>query len=413
MSACRANTQNSRPAANPPKRATRISSSSAGDGKQRISIDRPAPPMPPIVQPRDRVRARQHKAWWLKEADKGASCRATFRVWFSMSRTSRPQGAAAVADALVVNCSPTAKSLPIRVGLQQAVFARFGLDVRLVSTENSREQRTGLARGDFQVVHVAVDNAIAMREVDQRDVVVLMGGDSGMNELFVQSHIRSIAEIRGGRLVVDAPDTAFALQAYKIFEDHGLARGRDYQVVAVGRGELRIAAMRADKAKTAAILNLPYSLEARRSGLRSLGDTTQWIGPYQAARPSQCVPGPKLIANTSRATLRPISKACASSSIRAIIRRAPRFLSRTSEPRPTSPTKPWSCCAARALAWSRRRRSTRLACAIQLPCGQASRHRRSSAIPETMSIFHFTKPRSRSPNRTRRLPIPFAAAPEE
>jgi ABC-type nitrate/sulfonate/bicarbonate transport system substrate-binding protein len=109
-----------------------------------------------------------------------------------------------------------------------------------------------------------------------------MGGDSGMNELFVQSHIGGIAEIRDGRLVVDAPDTAFALQAYKILDDHGLARERDYKVIAVGRGELRIEAMRTDKANTAAILNLPYSLEARRSGLRSLGDTTNFIGPYQA-----------------------------------------------------------------------------------------------------------------------------------
>ena len=135
---------------------------------------------------------------------------------------------------LIVNCSPTAKSLPIRVGLREGIFARYGIDLRLVSTDNSREQRAGLARGDFHVVHVAVDNAIAMREVDHLDVVVFMGGDSGMNELFVQSHVGSIAEIRGGRLVVDAPDTAFALQAYKILDDHDLKRDRDYQVVAGG-----------------------------------------------------------------------------------------------------------------------------------------------------------------------------------
>jgi ABC-type nitrate/sulfonate/bicarbonate transport system substrate-binding protein len=185
-------------------------------------------------------------------------------------------------SSIIVNCSPTAKSLPIRVGLRDRIFARYGIDLRLVSTDNSREQRSGLARGDFNVVHVAVDNAIAMVEVDHFDVVVFMGGDSGMNELFVQSHVRSIAEICGGRLVVDATDTAFALQAYKILEDHGLKRDRDYQVLPVGRGELRIEAMRADKANTAAILNLPYSLEACRLGLRSLGDTTNFIGPYQA-----------------------------------------------------------------------------------------------------------------------------------
>jgi ABC-type nitrate/sulfonate/bicarbonate transport system substrate-binding protein len=183
---------------------------------------------------------------------------------------------------LIVNCSPTAKSLPIRVGLREKIFARYGIELRLVSTDNSREQRSGLARGDFHVVHVAVDNAIAMIEVDHLDVIVFMGGDSGMNELFVQSEVGSLGEIRDGRLVVDAPDTAFALQAYKILESQGLIRDRDYQVLPVGRGELRIEAMRTDRANTAAILNLPYSLEARRLGLRSLGDTTNFIGPYQA-----------------------------------------------------------------------------------------------------------------------------------
>ncbi len=185
-------------------------------------------------------------------------------------------------DVLTVNCSPTAKSLPIRMALRAGLFAARGVDLQLVSTENSREQRTGLARGDFQLVHVAFDNAVSMKDVDGEDVVVVLGGDSGMNELFVQSEITSVEGVRGKRLIVDAPDTAFALQAYKIFADHGLVRDRDYEVKPVGRGELRIAAMQADKDNSAAILNLPYSLDATRLGFRSLGDTTNYVGPYQA-----------------------------------------------------------------------------------------------------------------------------------
>jgi ABC-type nitrate/sulfonate/bicarbonate transport system substrate-binding protein len=168
------------------------------------------------------------------------------------------------------------------MALCDGIFAARGVDLRLVSTENSKEQRTGLARGDFQLVHVAFDNAVSMRDVDGEDVIVVMGGDSGMNELFVQSEITSIEAIKGKRLIVDSPDTAFALQAYKILSDHGLFRDRDYEVKPVGRGELRIAAMLADKNNSAAILNLPYSLDARRLGFRSLGDTTNFVGPYQA-----------------------------------------------------------------------------------------------------------------------------------
>ena len=187
-----------------------------------------------------------------------------------------------VTDSITVNCSPTAKSLPIRVGLRNGIFARHGLSLRLVSTDNSREQRNGLARGDFDLVHVAADNAVAMKDVDGADVVIVLGGDSGMNELFVQPKIDTVAGIRGGRLVVDAPDTAFALQAYRILADAGLQRDVDYTVVSKGRGELRIEAMLADEANSAAVLNLPYSLQAREQGLRSLGDTTAYIGPYQA-----------------------------------------------------------------------------------------------------------------------------------
>ena len=183
---------------------------------------------------------------------------------------------------LVVNCNPTAKSLPLRAGLKLGVFADFDVDLELVSTENSRQQRDGLARGDFQIVHVAIDNAVALRDVDGVDVVVVMGGDPGMNEFIVQPGVQTLADMKGGRLVVDAPDTAFAFQAYGMLADVGLERGRDYVVVKAGRGEHRIKAMLDDRGNTAAVLNLPYTLDAKRAGLKSLGDTTDFVGPYQA-----------------------------------------------------------------------------------------------------------------------------------
>ncbi|MDB5642476.1 MAG: transporter substrate-binding protein [Hyphomicrobiales bacterium] len=185
-------------------------------------------------------------------------------------------------ERLVVNCNPTAKSLPLRAGLKLGLFARRAISLELVSTENSREQREGLASGAFHIVHVAIDNAVALRDVAGVDVVVFMGGDAGMNELIVQPGIDALEQMRGGRLVVDAPDTAFAFQAYRMFAQVGLERDVDYTVVAVGRGELRIKAMLDDRANTASVLNLPYTLEAKAVGLKSFGDTTDFIGPYQA-----------------------------------------------------------------------------------------------------------------------------------
>jgi ABC-type nitrate/sulfonate/bicarbonate transport system substrate-binding protein len=103
-----------------------------------------------------------------------------------------------------------------------------------------------------------------------------------MNEFFVQSEVKSFADMRGRILVVDAPDTAYALQAKKILAMHGLKAGTDYTVKPVGAGVYRFKAMVESKENAAAILNLPFTVQAEQLGMKSLGRTTDLLGPYQA-----------------------------------------------------------------------------------------------------------------------------------
>lgn len=187
-----------------------------------------------------------------------------------------------MAQPLRVNAFPNAKALPLHAGVAKGIFARHGMAVELSFTENSTRQREGLAAGTIDIALAAVDNAVAMVEVAKEDVIIVTGGDSGMNEFFVQPHIRSFADLRGRTVVVDAPDTAYALQAKKILLKHGLAEGKDYVVKPVGRGELRLKAMAQDKENAAAILNLPFTIQAEELGLKSLGSTVDMLGPYQA-----------------------------------------------------------------------------------------------------------------------------------
>jgi ABC-type nitrate/sulfonate/bicarbonate transport system substrate-binding protein len=184
---------------------------------------------------------------------------------------------------LRVNAFPNAKALPLHAGIAAGIFAKRGLTIELHLTENSRSQRDGLAAGKFDVVHSAVDNALAMIEVGKHDVVIVSGGDSGMNEFFVQSEIKSFADLRGRTLVVDAPDTAYALQAKKILAAHDLKDGIDYTVKPVGAGVFRFKAMAESKDNAAAILNLPFTVQAEQLGMRSLGRTIDLLGPYQAS----------------------------------------------------------------------------------------------------------------------------------
>ena len=207
-----------------------------------------------------------------------------FRAFFSAIAALALYAAAGAADlsTVRVNSFPNAKALPLHAGLAQGIFARHGLALQLSFTENSTRQREGLAAGEFDIVHAAVDNAVAMVETAKKDVLIVTGGDSGMNEFFVQAYVSSFADLRGRKIVVDAANTAYAIQAKKILQKHGLKDGADYTVVPVGRGELRLKAMAENSDYAAAILNLPFTIQAEQLGMKSLGNTVDILGPYQA-----------------------------------------------------------------------------------------------------------------------------------
>jgi ABC-type nitrate/sulfonate/bicarbonate transport system substrate-binding protein len=188
---------------------------------------------------------------------------------------------AAGPDTVRLNTFPNAKALPFHAGIAQGIFAKHGIALELSFTENSASQREGLAAGRFDLAHAAVDNAVAMADA-KKEVAIVTGGDSGMNEFFVQADIGSFADLRGRTLAVDAPNTAYAILAKKILLKHGLSEAADYRVVPVGRGELRLKAMAGDKRYAAAVLNLPYTIQAELLGMKSLGNTVDLLGPYQA-----------------------------------------------------------------------------------------------------------------------------------
>lgn len=199
-------------------------------------------------------------------------------LWLALILVSQPLAAQAPLRAKVF---PGAQALPVMAGVQQKIFERHGIRLELLFTQTSQEQRDGLAAGDFQIAQAAVDNAVAMVERAKHDVVIVAGGDSSMNELFAQAEVRSIADLKGRVLIVDAPNTAYALQARKILRLNGLNEG-DYTVKPVGGTLLRYRAMREDRSLAASMLNPPFSIDAPSAGLKSLGRAVDLIGPYQA-----------------------------------------------------------------------------------------------------------------------------------
>jgi NitT/TauT family transport system substrate-binding protein len=160
--------------------------------------------------------------------------KAGFNVLLFVALAASAGAVAAQETQLRVNVFPGSQNLPIFIGLERGIFAKYGLKVELQNTPNSQEQRAGLAEGKFDIAHAAVDNAVAMVETAGRDTIIVMGGDASMNEFMVRPEINSIADIKGKVVAVDAPNTAYALVAKKILKNNGLIEGRDYTVRPVG-----------------------------------------------------------------------------------------------------------------------------------------------------------------------------------
>lgn len=192
-------------------------------------------------------------------------------------------GSAGGADPVPVRVRvfPGVHNLPIYSGQARGLFEKHGVRVALQFTPNSQALRDGLAAGAFEVAHAAADNAVAMVETAGTDVVIVLGGDGSMNQLFVQPEVRSVADLRGKTVIVDAPNTAYALQLRKILLGHGLRAGEDYTVKPIGGTFQRVDAMREHKEYAASTLNPPFSIIGERAGLRSLGVVVTLLGPYQ------------------------------------------------------------------------------------------------------------------------------------
>jgi ABC-type nitrate/sulfonate/bicarbonate transport system substrate-binding protein len=183
---------------------------------------------------------------------------------------------------LMVMSFPGLSNYPIFAAQHKELFAKYGVAVELIYAPNSQVQREGLAKNDYQIIHTAADNAVAMIELAKADAIIVTGGDNGFNRIIVQPEINSLSDLRGKTVVVDAPNTAYALLLYKALRDVGLNKG-DYSVNAAGGTTQRVEAMLKDKARAAAaVINVPFNFRLLAAGMKDLGSATKSIGAYQA-----------------------------------------------------------------------------------------------------------------------------------
>jgi ABC-type nitrate/sulfonate/bicarbonate transport system substrate-binding protein len=183
---------------------------------------------------------------------------------------------------LTVIVFPGVQNLPMFSAQAKGFFAKRDLAVDLKFTPNSAELRNGLAEGRYHIAHSAVDNAFALKDKGNVDIAVVLGGDDSFNRLMVQPEIKSLADIKGKTVAVDAVNTAYAFQLYEMLRQKGLNKG-DYEVKSVGGTGQRLEAMVKDKTYAAGMMNPPFSVRAEKAGLKSLDTAANALGAYQGS----------------------------------------------------------------------------------------------------------------------------------
>jgi ABC-type nitrate/sulfonate/bicarbonate transport system substrate-binding protein len=171
-----------------------------------------------------------------------------------------------------------ARPLPVVIAESRGVLAKYGIEVEYLVRPSSESLRNDLANGNGGIAFLAVDNDVAMVDSAGVDVVIVMGAESSENEIIAQPGTKSIAELRGRTLLVDATNTAYALELKKVLQINGMQPGKDYQLKPVGSTPFRLQAMRENREYTAAVMNPPFSIMAKQGGMVSLGSIRALLG---------------------------------------------------------------------------------------------------------------------------------------
>ena len=177
-------------------------------------------------------------------------------------------------------------NLPNWVAERQGFFARHGVAVNLTFTPSSTFLMSNLIDGNYDVGVLGIDNLVAYQEgrgdgkfTGTPDLVAFMGLNSGLLHLIAAPDVKTIADLRGKQLAVDAPTTGFAFVLREMIARAGLTDA-DVTYVRTGGGPPRLRALIEGK-QAAALLNTPFDLQAVERGFTRLGSASQILGRYQ------------------------------------------------------------------------------------------------------------------------------------
>ena len=181
---------------------------------------------------------------------------------------------------------PGAPNLPIFVAREKGWFAKHGVTLDMKLTPNSAYQAEALAKGEFDVAGTAFDNVVAYTEGQGAvafdtppDFFAFLGATQIELAIVARPEFKSIADLAGQNLALDAPGTGFAFVFYNMLEKGGVKPGQ-YERAAVGATPTRWESVR--DGKHAATMTIePFTSIGKAQGFNILARSTETLADYQ------------------------------------------------------------------------------------------------------------------------------------
>jgi len=189
-------------------------------------------------------------------------------------------------QALNVVVFPGGFNLPLWAAERQGFFEQNGVRVVLTPTPSSTFQMQGLAEGRFDIAMTAIDNVVAYQEgqgeaqiPEHPELFAFMGADNGFLSLVGGHGVKSVAELKGRKLSVDAMTTGYAFVLRELLAKNGIAESEvtfERAGGALGRFEALLKG-----AHAGTMLVTPFDLLAMNKGHLQLARAADELGAYQ------------------------------------------------------------------------------------------------------------------------------------
>jgi ABC-type nitrate/sulfonate/bicarbonate transport system substrate-binding protein len=176
--------------------------------------------------------------------------------------------------------------LPTFAAIEHEQFFQRGFDVDLELTPSSIYQAEQTAAGNFDIICTAFDNVVAygsgqgaLKAGTNPDYVVIMGATQLELSLIVAPEIKTVADLAGKTIALDALTTGFAFVLFDMLKAAGLCQS-DVEFVAVGATPQRWQSVQ-DGTHAATLLIEPFTSIAQFSGFNVIAKSTDMFLEYQ------------------------------------------------------------------------------------------------------------------------------------